>query len=82
MRHETFRDAAIGEAFDAIEGSILPSLTLLIEAAAAAEPGTDAAAKADELRALARQLEALTALMSNGAPEPQDAPNPFSTDAK
>ena len=62
MRHETFKNVAVGEAFDAIEGSILPSLTMLIEAAAAAQPGADAAARADELRVLARELEELTRL--------------------
>lgn len=81
MRHETFKDAAIGEAFEAIEGSILPSLTLLIEAAAAAEPGLDASVRADELRVLARQLDSLTELIQSGAPVGQPAPDPFSTDA-
>jgi len=62
VRHETFRDAAVGEAFEAIEGSVLPSLTLLLESAAAARPGMDADARARELRLLARQLEELTEL--------------------
>ena len=62
MRHETFKNVALGEAFDAIEGNILPSLTMLIEAAETAQPGADAAARAQELRALARQLEELTRL--------------------
>jgi hypothetical protein len=62
VRHETFRNVAVGEAFDAIEGSILPSLTMLIEAAATARPGADAAARAEELRVLARELEELTHL--------------------
>jgi hypothetical protein len=62
VRHETFKDAAVGEAFQAIEGSILPSLTLLLESAAAAQPGLDAEARAQELRLLARQLEELTQL--------------------
>jgi hypothetical protein len=66
VRHETFKDAAVGEAFEAIEGTILPSLTLLIEQASCAVPGVDAEAHAEELRALARQLEALTELF--GAP--------------
>jgi hypothetical protein len=52
VRHETFKNVALGEAFDAIEGSILPSLTMLIEAAATAQPGADAAARAQELRAI------------------------------
>ena len=79
MRHETFKHVAVGEAFEAIEGSILPSLTMLIESAAAAQPGDDAASRADELRALARQLESLTALFvpSSAQAEPVEA-LPFS----
>jgi hypothetical protein len=81
VKHQDFRNAAVGEAFEAIEGSILPSLTLLIEAAAAAEPGIDAAGRADELRALARQLEALTALIESGPAKDQPvARDPFSTE--
>jgi hypothetical protein len=74
VRHETFKNVAIGEAFDAIEGNILPSLTMLIEAAAAAQPGADAAARAQELRALARQLEELTRLFGGpgGGSVPRD----------
>lgn len=72
MKHEDFRqdlrDAAIGEAFDVIEGRILPSLTLLIESASVAQPGADAAIRADELRALARELELLTTLMAPRQP--------------
>lgn len=67
MKHETFRNVALGEAFDAIEDSILPSLTSLIETAAAAEPGSDAAAHADELRLLASQLDQLRRLFEGGA---------------
>ncbi|HEY0114615.1 MAG TPA: hypothetical protein VGB54_02735 [Allosphingosinicella sp.] len=81
MKHETFKQVAIGEAFETIEGSILPSLTMLIEQASVAQPGMDSEATAQELRALARQLESLTALFENGMPAPQaPAPNPFSTD--
>jgi hypothetical protein len=65
VRHETFKDAAVGEAFQLIEGSVLPSLTLLLESAAAAQPGVDAEAKAQELRLLAGQLEALTRLFGD-----------------
>ena len=71
MRHETFKDAAVGEAFQVIEGTLLPSLTLLLESAAAAQPGMDADAKAQELRLLAGQLEELTRLfgdLSGSAP--------------
>lgn len=62
MKHETFKDAAVGEAFETIEGTILPSLTLLIEQASCAQPGVDADARAEELRVLARQLQELTEL--------------------
>ncbi len=73
MRHETFRDAAVGEAFQVIEGSVLPSLTLLLESAAAAQPGVDAEAKAQELRLLASQLEELTRLFGGlGGSAPGD----------
>ena len=81
MKHQDFRAVAISEAFDAIEGSILPSLTMLVERAAGAEPGVDAATRADELRVLARQLESLTILLQAGETPPRAAPNPFSTDA-
>jgi hypothetical protein len=67
VKHETFKDVAVGEAFEVIEGRILPSLTFLIEQASLAEPGSDAAGRADELRALARELEALTGLFDPGS---------------
>ena len=73
MRHETFKDAAVGEAFQVIEGSVLPSLTLLLESAAAAQPGIDSEAKAQELRLLAQQLEELTRLFGGlGGSAPAD----------
>ena len=81
MKHQDFRQAAVGEAFDAIEGSVLPSLTLLLERAAGAEPGLDADARATELRALAEQLEALTLLLEGGSPQRHPRANPFNTDA-
>lgn len=62
MKHQDFRGAAIGEAFETIEGVILPSLTHLIDTAAGAQPGMDAEVKAGELRDLARQLDELRAL--------------------
>lgn len=81
MRHETFKHAAVAEAFDTIEGRILPSLTLLLEQAASAQPGVDAESRAAELRALADQLNALTTLLDSPQPQAQPAPDPFSTDA-
>lgn len=78
MKHEDFRqdlrDAVIGEAFDVIEGRILPSLTLLIESAAADAPGY--AERAEEMRLLAAELDLLAALIDSRQP-----PAP-STDAK
>lgn len=68
MKHEDFRGAAIGEAFDVIEGAILPSLERLIDTAAGAQPGVDADAKAAELRALAEQLQQLAALYGTDFP--------------
>jgi len=66
MKHEDFSKIEVGAAFDVIEGRILPSLTLLIESAAAEEKG--ASIRADELRALAAELELLSALIEPGQP--------------
>ncbi len=66
MKHEDFSKVAVGAAFDVIEGRILPSLTQLIESAAADEKG--AGIRADELRALAAELELLSALLDPGQP--------------
>lgn len=55
---------SLEEAFDRIEETILPSITMmldtLIDAAALARPGADGEAFAAELRTLALQLEELT----------------------
>lgn len=61
MEHQDFRHTEIGSAFEAIEGSVLPSLTRLIDTAATARPGIDADVRGAELRTLAEQLDALTA---------------------
>ena len=54
----------IDEAFERIEETILPSISLmldtLLDAAALAQPGFDADAYAAELRTIALQLESLT----------------------
>jgi hypothetical protein len=54
----------VDEAFERIEESILPSLSMmldtLLEAATLARPGHDGEAFAAELRTLGLQLEALT----------------------
>ena len=66
MRHERFDKAAVGATFEVIEELVLPSLTLLIDRANGAEPGLNADSHAADLRALARQLESLTAMLSVG----------------
>ena len=54
----------LDEAFEAIEETILPSISLmldtLLDAATLAQPGVDAEVHAAELRTLSLQLEALT----------------------
>ncbi len=80
MKHQDFRNVAVDEAFAALEGRVLPSLTLLIEAAAVSRPGVNAATRADELRALAHELDSLTALFESGA-YAAPAANPFSAEA-
>ncbi len=54
----------IDDAFDQIEGTILPSLSMmldtLLDAAEHARPGVDAEIYAAELRTLALQLDELT----------------------
>lgn len=77
MKHQDFRDelraATIADALSAIEAQILPSLTLLIESAAGATPGADSALRADELRALALELQTLGALLDQAPPVSTDA---------
>jgi hypothetical protein len=58
------RQHVLDEAFERIEESILPSLSLildsLLDAAALARPGTDAEIFAAELRTIGAELESLT----------------------
>ena len=58
------RQLALDEAFERIEESILPSLSLvldsLLDAAALARPGADAEIFAPELRTIGAELESLT----------------------
>jgi hypothetical protein len=65
-------DPRLDEALDRIEGTILPSISLmldtLLDAAGMAEPGMDSAVYAAELRTVALQLEALTRQMEGFAP--------------
>ena len=74
----TSRDE-LEEAFDEIEQSILPSLSImldsLIETAALARPGVDGESFAAELRTLAVQLEGLTRQIEAASPariDPED----------
>ena len=58
------RQHVLDEAFERIEESILPSLSLvldsLLDAAALARPGSDAEIYAAELRTIGAELESLT----------------------
>jgi hypothetical protein len=58
------RQLALDDAFERIEESILPSLSLvldsLLDAAALARPGADAEIFAAELRTIGAELESLT----------------------
>jgi hypothetical protein len=62
----------LDEAFERIEESILPSLSMmldtLLEAATLARPGHDGEVFAAELRTLALQLEALTRQVEAASP--------------
>jgi hypothetical protein len=67
----------LDEAFERIEETILPSLSLmldtLLDAAALARPGKDGEAFAAELRTLGLQLEALTRQVEAASPARADA---------
>jgi hypothetical protein len=72
------RQLLLDEAFERIEESILPSLSLvldsLLDAAALARPGADAEIFAAELRTIGAELESLTRQMealSAARPEPK-----------
>lgn len=69
---ETEARQELEEAFERIEESILPSLTMvldsLLDAAALARPGADGEAFAAELRTLGCQLEALTREVEAASP--------------
>ena len=62
--HIAEQQARLDEAFERIEETILPSLSMmldtLLEAAALARPGHDAEIYAAELRTIGCELEALT----------------------
>lgn len=62
----------LDRAFEQIEGSILPSLSMLLDtlldSAASARPGIDAKAHAAEIRTLALHLEDLTRQVEAAAP--------------
>ena len=63
---------SLDEAFERIEETILPSISLmldtLLEAAQLAKPGKDAEIYAAELRTIALQLEALTRQVEAASP--------------
>lgn len=69
----------LDEAFEQIEKSILPSLSMvfdtLLDAAALARPGQDGEVYAAELRTLGLHLEALTRQLEAVLPERQDTPD-------
>lgn len=69
---ESQHESRLEAAFEEIEGSILPSLSLLldslIETAAAARPGIDAAEHAAQLRAMAFGLDDVTRRIEELAP--------------
>jgi hypothetical protein len=76
------RRQALDETFEAIEETILPSLSLvldsLLDAAALARPGADAAVYAAELRTIGAELETLTRQVealsaAHAAPQPRRA---------
>ena len=72
------QQARLDEAFERIEETILPSLSLLLdtllEAAALARPGRDGEAFAAELRTLGLQLEDLTRQVEAASPARIDPP--------
>jgi hypothetical protein len=68
-------DPRLDEALDRIEGTILPSISLildtLLDAAGMADPGMNSAVFSAELRTVALHLEALTRQMEGLAPTPK-----------
>lgn len=73
------KQAGLDEAFERIEETILPSISMmldtLLDAAALARPGFDANAFSAELRTLALELEGLTRAVESISPariDPQD----------
>lgn len=73
------KQQGLDEAFDRIEETILPSISMmldtLLDAAALARPGMDAQVYAAELRTIALQLEELTRQVEAISParlDPQD----------
>ena len=66
------QEQGLDEAFERIEGTILPTVSMmldtLLEASALARPGTDSAHYAAELSTLAGHLEILTRQMASISP--------------
>ena len=75
----------LDEAFERIEETILPSLTLmldtLLDAAALARPGHDGEAFAAELRTLGLQLEELVRQVEAASPAARIEPARYSASA-
>ena len=71
----------VDEALEQISGSILPSLSRLldgiIDSATLARPGSDSAAYADSLRQTAWDVTALTELVAAVVPLAQEASEPL-----
>jgi hypothetical protein len=73
------RNNGLDEAFERIEETILPSISMmldtLLDAAALNRPGIDAEAYAAELRTIGLQLEALTRQVESISPAHIDPQN-------
>ena len=73
------RNYGLDEAFERIEETILPSISMmldtLLDAAALNRPGIDAEAYAAELRTIGLQLEALTRQVESISPAHIDPQN-------
>lgn len=71
-----YQRQSLDQAFEQIEETILPAISMmldtLLDAAALARPGVDAAAFSAELRTLALQLESLTRDVEAASPALDD----------
>jgi hypothetical protein len=78
----TERERSLEQALERIEESILPSLSMmldsLLDAASLARPGADAAVYAEDIRALALELERMTREVEAVAPSRRAPPSAYS----